>query len=63
MILGICLVLLNLFLFILLQLQDYALLQGSIGLFIAMGLIIFTSRKVDWYGAASWKNRDKQIGF
>jgi inner membrane protein len=53
MILGICLVLLNLFLFILLQLQDYALLLGSIGLFIAMGMIMFTSRK----------NRDKQIGF
>jgi len=63
MILGICLVLLYVFLFILIQLQDYALLLGSIGLFVAMGLIMYTSRKVDWYSATSWKNKDKQIGF
>ena len=63
MILGICLVLLYAFLFILIQLQDYALLLGSIGLFIAMGLIMYTSRNVDWYSTTSLKNQDKQIGF
>ena len=63
MILGICLVLLYVFLFILIQLQDYALLLGSIGLFVAMGLIMYTSRNVDWYSTTSLKNQDKQIGF
>jgi inner membrane protein len=63
MILGICLVLLYVFLFILIQLQDYALLLGSIGLFVAMGLIMYTSRNVDWYSTTSGKNQDRQIGF
>ena len=63
MILGIFLVLLYVFLFILIQLQDYALLLGSIGLFVAMGLIMYTSRNVDWYSTTSLKNQDQQIGF
>ena len=62
-ILGVCLTLLYAFLFILIQLTDYALLIGSIGLFVAMGLIMYTSRNVDWYGATSKKNQDRQIGF
>ncbi len=62
-VLGICLALLYVFLFILIQLQDYALLLGSIGLFIAMGLIMYTSRNVDWYSANSLKNQDTNIGF
>ncbi len=36
------------FIFILLQLQDGALLFGSIGLFILLGAIMYYSRKVDW---------------
>ena len=48
---------------ILIQLPDYALLLGSVGLFIAMGLIMYTSRNVDWYNANSLKNQDKNIGF
>jgi inner membrane protein len=63
MILGVCLVGLYVFLFILIQLQDYALLLGSIGLFVAVGLIMYTSRNVDWYSTTSLKNQDRQIGF
>ncbi len=63
LILGICLVGLYAFLFILIQLKDYALLLGSIGLFIVMGLIMYTSRNVDWYSTTSLKNSEKQIGF
>ena len=63
LILGICVVLLYAFLFILIQLQDYALLLGSFGLFVAMGLIMYTSRNVDWYSTTSMKNPDKHIGF
>ncbi len=37
------------FLYILLQLQDYALLMGSIGLFIILSGVMYLTRKVDWY--------------
>ncbi len=37
------------FLFTTLQLQDYALLMGSVGLFIILGLIMEASQKVKWY--------------
>jgi inner membrane protein len=37
------------FIFVILQLQDYALLMGSIGLFIVMAVIMYLSRKIDWY--------------
>ena len=37
------------FIFIIIQLQDYALLIGSIGLFIILALVMYFSRKIDWY--------------
>jgi len=37
------------FIFVIIQLQDYALLIGSIGLFIILGLVMYFSRKIDWY--------------
>jgi len=30
--------------------QDYALLLGSVGLFVVLALIMFFTRRVDWYG-------------
>jgi inner membrane protein len=63
MLLGICLGILYLFLYILIQLRDYSLLLGSIGLFVAMGGIMYTSRNVDWYSTTSMKNQNKQIGY
>jgi len=41
------------FIFILLQLEDYALLAGSIGVFVALAAVMFSSRKVDWYNIGS----------
>ena len=38
------------FIFILIQLQDGALLFGSIGLFILISIIMYYSKKIDWYG-------------
>jgi len=38
------------FLFIVLQLQEYALLMGSIGLFIVIASVMFVTRKINWYG-------------
>ena len=37
------------FIFVILQLQDFALLMGSIGLLIVLGIVMYLSRKVDWY--------------
>lgn len=36
------------YLFVLLQLQDYALLMGSIGLFLILSLIMYLSRNIQW---------------
>jgi len=30
-------------------LEDYALLAGSLGIFVALAAVMFYSRKVDWY--------------
>lgn len=40
---------LYIFLYVVLQLEDIALLIGSIGLFIILGIIMFFSRKINWY--------------
>lgn len=37
------------FLYIVLQLEDTALLVGSIGLFVVLAIIMFVSRKIEWY--------------
>jgi inner membrane protein len=63
LVLAFCLVVLYAFLYCLIQRQDYALLMGSVGLFAAMALIMYASRNVDWYGAASGRDREKPIGF
>lgn len=41
--------LLYVFLYVVLQLEDIALLIGSIGLFIILGVIMYFSRRVNWY--------------
>ncbi len=46
---GILISILYAFLYIILQLQDYSLLVGSSGLFIILALVMFVTRKVDWY--------------
>jgi inner membrane protein len=46
---GSFLTLLYLFIFILIQLQDGALLAGSIGLFLILAAIMYFSRKIEWY--------------
>lgn len=37
------------FLFITINSQDYALLMGSVGLFIILGTTMYLTRKIDWY--------------
>jgi inner membrane protein len=40
------------FLYVLLQIQDYALLVGSVGLFVSLGTVMWITRRVDWYALA-----------
>ena len=40
------------YLYALMQLEDLALLIGSIGLFIGLSIIMFVTRKIDWYQLA-----------
>lgn len=37
------------FIFVIIQLEDMALLIGSIGLFIVLSTVMYLSRKIDWY--------------
>ena len=41
-----------LYFYVLLTLEDYALLAGAIGLFVILAAIMYLSRRVDWYGLA-----------
>ena len=37
------------FLYVALQLQDYSLLFGTAGLFVALAIVLYTTRNIDWY--------------
>ncbi len=37
------------FIFVIIQLQDYSLLLGSIGLFLTVGLLMYFSKGIQWY--------------
>jgi len=41
------------YLFIVLQLEDYALIMGSIGLLAVLSTVMFITRKIDWYSLES----------
>ena len=42
-----------LFLYITLRQQDYALLMGAIALFVVLAIVMYVTRKVDWYARDS----------
>ncbi len=48
MFIGISLTSLYTFIFVIIQLENYALIVGSIGLFIILGAVMYFSRKIDW---------------
>jgi len=43
--------------YIVLQLEDYALMMGSIGLFLVLSAVMFITRKVDWYSLENTQQR------
>ncbi len=49
LVIGAVLSALYIFLFVLLQLVDYALLFGSLGLFAALALVMHLTRRIDWF--------------
>ncbi|MBL7127848.1 MAG: cell envelope integrity protein CreD [Ignavibacteria bacterium] len=62
---GIILTILYLFLYSLLQLQDYALLLGSIGLFVVLAIVMYFSRKIDYgnsFGSDKIKEDKNSVG-
>ncbi|TNE71315.1 MAG: cell envelope integrity protein CreD, partial [Bacteroidetes bacterium] len=46
---SVILVILYAFIFIIIQMQDYALLFGSIGIFMILAVTMYFSRKIDWF--------------
>ncbi|MFT3979877.1 MAG: cell envelope integrity protein CreD [Ferruginibacter sp.] len=49
------------FIFVLIRLEDTALLVGSIGLFAVLALVMYVSRKINWYGNTSGSTSLPQI--
>jgi inner membrane protein len=48
------------FLFVILQQQDFALLIGSTGLFAILGIVMFVTRKIDWYSIGAKREVSQQ---
>ena len=48
-VIALILMALYLFIYLIIQMQDYALLMGSIGLILVLGTVMYLSRKIDWY--------------
>ena len=51
LVLGALLAILYSALYALMQLEDLALLLGSLGLFLALSAVMYTTRRIDWYAA------------
>jgi inner membrane protein len=47
---ALILLLLYTFVYVIIQLEDFALLMGSIGIFVILAIVMFISKKIDWYG-------------
>ena len=52
MLVSVVLVLLYLFLYMTLKAETYAMLAGSVGLWMTLAVVMFLTRKVDWYKSA-----------
>ncbi len=48
---GLALSALYVFIYILLQIESYALMIGSVGLFVIIGVSMYASRHINWYGS------------
>jgi inner membrane protein len=57
---ALILVVLYTFIFVIIQLQDFALLVGSIGLFAVLAAAMYFSRNIDWYSLKTKKEEEKE---
>jgi len=49
---------LYLYIYFLLQLEEFALLTGSIGLFVVLGVVMYLSRHLDWYHLSAKESQE-----
>jgi inner membrane protein len=49
MAIGALLTLLYLFIYVIMQLESYALLVGSLGIFVILAIAMYASQKINWY--------------
>jgi inner membrane protein len=54
---------LYLFLFVTLQIEDFALLLGAVGLFVILGVVMFLTRRIDWFEVGGIGNNQKARSF
>lgn len=47
------------YLYIVLQLEDYALIMGSIGLLSILAIVMYITRKIDWYAVDTEQNNNE----
>jgi len=59
-IIGVILIIFYGFMYIILQMQDYSLLLGNIALFIILAVIMFLTRKINWYEVLSSKKDNER---
>ena len=58
---ALILIVLYSFIFVIIQLQDFSLLVGSIGLFIVLAAAMYFSRNIDWYSLKTKKDEENNI--
>ncbi|PWJ40193.1 cell envelope integrity protein CreD [Sediminitomix flava] len=49
------------FVFGIIQSEDYALLMGSIGLFVVLGVVMFISKDVNWYNNIATEDQETEL--
>ncbi len=49
------------FIFVILQMEDYSLLIGSLGVFFILALVMYFSRKIDWYAIGHLRSKPQEI--
>ena len=54
-------IVLSAFFYVLLSLEEHALLIGSLGLFLALGLFMAITRKFDWYSGSFKDNGEMPV--
>jgi len=56
-IVGVVLLALYAFLYVVLQIEDYALIIGSVGLLLILAIVMYLTRKVDWFSVSNGEKK------